>query len=85
MPASDDKWIVQLAPCVGHTTNDILKTHLALDVWERRGETLIASAPESTLRELERRRLATVERIRLTKDYERWARELGKRPPSKID
>ena len=42
---------------------------MALDVWQRETDALVAAISESTLQELERRRLAHIERIRPTSDY----------------
>jgi hypothetical protein len=54
---------------VGTSTNELLRVPLSLDVWERKGEVLIVAAEEEQLGELERRRLAKVERICTIADY----------------
>ena len=46
---------------------------LGLDVWERRGEVLLVAASELQLSELERRRLAEVERLSTVAEFEAQA------------
>jgi hypothetical protein len=69
----DTSWIVRLRPTGGHSVDDLLKLPVALDVWQREPDALIAAVAETTLHELERRRLAHVERLRTTADYTRSA------------
>ena len=71
---AEARWIVRLRPAVGRTVSDILQVPLSVDVWERGADDLVAAVPESTLRELERRRLATVERICTAAEYEARAK-----------
>ena len=68
---SDTSWIVRLRPTSGHSVDDLLKLPVALDVWQREPDALIAAVAETTLHELERRRLAHVERLRTTAEYTR--------------
>jgi hypothetical protein len=70
---SDTSWIVRLRPTGGRSVDDLLKLPVALDVWQREPDALIAAVAETTLLELERRRLAHVERLRTTADYTRSA------------
>ena len=70
---SDTSWIVRLRPIGEHSVDDLLKLPVALDVWQREPDALIAAVAETTLHELERRRLAHVERLRTTGDYTRSA------------
>jgi hypothetical protein len=49
---------------VGRTVDDLLKVPLSLDVWEREADAVVAAASEQTIAELERRRIAGVERLR---------------------
>lgn len=56
-------WVVRLRPAPGVGVEGLLATSLGLDVWERGPDHLLAAATESQLAELERRRLATVERL----------------------
>jgi hypothetical protein len=70
---SDTSWIVRLRPTSGHSIDDLLKLPVALDIWQREPDALIVAVTEITLHELERRRLAHVERLRTTADYIRSA------------
>jgi hypothetical protein len=51
----------------GTDIEGLLRVPLGLDVWERHQESLVVRAYEGQLKELERRRLATVER-RITEE-----------------
>jgi hypothetical protein len=62
-------WVVRLTPPEGQGIEDLLRSPLALDVWSREANALIAAAPEATLKELARRRLARIERLATTADY----------------
>jgi hypothetical protein len=68
---SDPKWVVRLHPVAGGSVERLLRLPYALDIWQREHGAVVASVPESTLGELERRKLARVERIRPTADYEK--------------
>ncbi len=70
---SDTSWIVRLRPTSGRSVDDLLKLPVALDIWQREPDALIVAVTETTLHELERRRLAHVERLRPTADYIRSA------------
>jgi hypothetical protein len=67
------RWLVRLTPVVGRTVDDLLKIPLSLDIWEREAEALVAAASEQTITELERRRIAGVERLRTITDLESGA------------
>jgi hypothetical protein len=67
------RWLVRLTPVVGRTVDDLLKIPLSLDIWEREAEALVAAASEQTIAELERRRIAGVERLRTITDLESGA------------
>ena len=67
--SSDTCWVVRLRPMSGRSVDDLLRLPLALDVWQREEDALVAAVSESTMHELERRRLAHIERIRPTADY----------------
>lgn len=58
-----DRWIARLVPVAGHGVDTLLQQPLGLDIWERETTSLIVTATESQLREIERRRLARVERL----------------------
>jgi hypothetical protein len=63
------KWIARLTPVPGTDIERLLQTSLGLDVWERKPDTLVVRADEGQLRELEGRRLATVERLCTVREY----------------
>jgi hypothetical protein len=59
------RWIVRLTPLPGADVERLLQMPLGLDVWERKRDpdVLVVVANESQINELERRRLARVERL----------------------
>jgi hypothetical protein len=81
MAAGEVRWVVRLTPPKGRTIRDLLEIPLSLDVWHREKDALIAAASELTLRELERRRLAGVERLCTTQEYEARAKERSQDEP----
>jgi hypothetical protein len=74
---STGRWAVRLTPQQGRTLADLLALPLPLDVWEREADALIAAVTEVTLDELERRRLAGVERLCTTEEYAERAERLA--------
>jgi hypothetical protein len=62
MAGNGPTWVARLTPVAGRSVEDLLRLSLGLDVWERGADALVVAAPESRLAELERRRLAHVER-----------------------
>ena len=64
------RWVVRLTPLAGRTVDDLLKVPLSLDVWQREADAIVAAASEQTIAELERRRIAGVERLRTIADLE---------------
>jgi hypothetical protein len=66
---SDQIWIARLTPVAGGSVTALLDLPLGLDVWERHAEFLVVAAPEGRLAELERRRLATVDRRTTQQEY----------------
>ena len=79
MAAHKVRWVVRLTPPTGQSVGHLLRLPLALDVWERGEDALVAAVPEATLRELERRRLAGVERLGTTAEHEARAGRLARR------
>jgi hypothetical protein len=71
----DDVWIARLTPTAGSSVDGLLRLPLGLDVWERHADALVVAAAESRLAELERRRLADVERILPRAHYEARMRD----------
>jgi hypothetical protein len=66
----EQTWIARLTPMPGTSVAALLGMPLGLDVWERHAGFLVVAAPESLLAELERRRLATVDRWATRHQYE---------------
>ena len=74
------RWVVRLTPLAGRTVDDLLKVPLSLDVWQREADALVAAVSEQTIAELERRRMAGVERLRAIADLESGASRGDRRP-----
>ena len=70
MGESERTWIARLTPLSGGGVPALLAMPLGVDVWERHPAFLVVAAPESRLAELERRRLAKVDRLVPTEKYE---------------
>ena len=77
----DVRWIVRLTPPQGRTVRDLLEIPLPLDVWEREPGGLVAAVAEPVLREMERRRLAEVERLCTTAEHEARVATLDRSDP----
>ena len=84
MGATDQTWIARLTPLPGGSVARLLALPLGLDVWERHPGYVVVAAPESLLAEVERRRLATVDRWATRERYEAQMKERtgddGERP-----
>jgi hypothetical protein len=76
---ADEAWVARVTPLAGSSVAALLGMPLGLDVWERHPGSLVVAASESRLAELERRRLATVERWATLTQY---AAERANRPPA---
>jgi hypothetical protein len=72
---SDPTWIARVRPPAGRDVASLMDMSLGLDVWERHTDFLVVAAPESLLAELERRRLAVVDRWASRADYEERMRQ----------
>ncbi len=78
----DDKqtrWVARLTPTVNSSVDALLRMPLGLDVWERHADALVVAASEAQLSELERRRLAQVERLSTVAEFQARAQ---RRAPS---
>jgi hypothetical protein len=71
---TDQTWIARLTPTVGGSVETLLAIPIGLDVWERHPNYLLVAATESQLAELERRRLARVERWSNREQFEAQTR-----------
>ena len=68
----DIRWIARVTPVPGGTDIErLLQMPLGLDVWERKRDPdlLVVAASEGQISELERRRLATVERLCTAEEF----------------
>lgn len=63
------RWVARLFPLPATTVEALLLTPLNLDVWERHDDYLVVAASDAVLSELERRRLAAVERFQTVEDF----------------
>jgi hypothetical protein len=63
------RWIARLEPLPGYGVDTLLRQKVGFDVWEREPRALIVVATEGQLREVERRRLARVERLESVAAY----------------
>ena len=75
MTQTEQTWIARLTPLSGGGVPALLALPLGVDVWERHPGFLVVAAAESRLAELERRRLAKVERLVTTQRYEEEQRD----------
>ncbi|MGR6965017.1 hypothetical protein ACU610_11190 [Geodermatophilus sp. URMC 61] len=66
----DEPVVARVTPEAGSSVAKLLGMPLGLDVWERHADFLVVAAPESRLAELERRRLAHVERWATATQYQ---------------
>ena len=64
------RWVVRITPLAGRTVDDLLRIPLSLDVWEREADALVVAASEDSIAELERRRIAGVQRLRTIAELE---------------
>ncbi|MGY1763349.1 hypothetical protein ACI79G_04675 [Geodermatophilus sp. SYSU D00779] len=71
--------VARVVPLAGGSVAELLGMSLGLDVWERHADFLVVAAPESRLGELERRRLARVDRWATAADY---VARMQTRPPA---
>jgi hypothetical protein len=62
-------WVARLTPTAGSSVEHLLHLPLGLDVWERHPDALVVAATEGQLAELERRKLAEVERWSTREEY----------------
>ena len=65
------RWVVRLTPMPDSDIEHLLQMPLGLDVWERRRnpDMLVVAANEGQISELERRRLASVERLYTVEEF----------------
>ena len=76
---SDEPVVARVTPAPGSSVAELLGMSLGLDVWERHADFLVVAASESRLGELERRRLARVDRWATAADH---VTQMQARPPA---
>jgi hypothetical protein len=78
------RWVVRLRPMPDSDIEALLQMPLGLDVWERKRDpdVLVVAANESQIKELERRRLARVERLYTVEEF---VSEFGSRTRNQHD
>jgi hypothetical protein len=69
MSDPEARWVARLTPMPQSRMEILLGMSLGLDVWERHGDTLVVAASDAQLSELERRRLARVERLSTVAEF----------------
>jgi hypothetical protein len=73
MSEAEQRWVARLTPSEATTVETLLALPLGFDVWERHADSLVVAATETQLVELERRRVAAVDRLSTVADYvARW-------------
>ena len=82
---AEQTWIARVTPAAGGSVPGLLRLPLGLDVWARHAEFLVVAAPESRLAELERRRLAHVDRLMTQPQYVARQRRREGGPPPVVD
>jgi hypothetical protein len=74
MTNSGVRWVAKLTADSAADIEALLGLSLGLDVWERRGDSLVVAASEAQLLELERRRLVRIDRLATQAEFEGRAR-----------
>jgi hypothetical protein len=69
MSDQETRWVARLTPMPQSSIEILLGMSLGLDVWERYGDALVVAASDAQLSELERRRLARVERLSTVAEF----------------
>jgi hypothetical protein len=69
MSDQETRWVARLTPMPQSSMEILLGMSLGLDVWERHGDALVVAASDAQLSELERRRLAQVERLSTVAEF----------------
>jgi hypothetical protein len=73
MAESENRWVARLTPTTTCSIDVLLGLPMGMDVWERHGDALVVAASEAQLSELERRRLAHVQRLSSQAEFETQA------------
>ena len=70
MSVQETRWVARLRPMPNSSVEALLGMPLGLDVWERHADMLVVAATEAQLSDLERRRLARVERLSTVTEFQ---------------
>ena len=79
MAESENRWVARLTPTTTSSIDVLLGLPMGMDVWERHGDVLVVAASEAQLSELERRRLAHVQRVSTQAEFEAQAQHRAAR------
>jgi hypothetical protein len=63
MTDKESRWVARVTPMPSFSVDSLVEMPLGLDVWERHAEFLVVVASDLQLSELQRRRLAHVEKL----------------------
>jgi hypothetical protein len=85
MADKQTQWVARLTPMPHGSVDALLNMPLGLDVWERHADTLVVAASEAQLTELERRRLAQVERLSTVAEFQARARRRAESSESSLE
>ncbi len=66
---AQQRWVARLVAGPGTSVDRLLELPLGLDVWEHHGDELVVAADAEQLAEIERRGLATIERLSSVEDF----------------
>jgi hypothetical protein len=69
MSDQETRWVARLTPVPQSSIEILLGLSLGLDVWERHADALVVAASDAQLSEIERRRLAHVERLSTVAEF----------------
>ena len=69
MSDQETRWVARLTPMLQSSIEILLGLSLGLDVWERHADALVVVASDAQLSEIERRRLAQVERLSTVAEF----------------
>jgi hypothetical protein len=75
MSDQETRWVARLTPMPQSSIEVLLGMSLGLDVWERHEDTLVVAASDAQLSEIERRRLARVERLSTVAEFQARAQQ----------
>ena len=70
MTDKETRWVARLTPMPSFSVDALLEMPLGLDVWERHPEFLVVVASDIQLAELERRRIAQVEKLCTVEEFQ---------------